>query len=375
MDPQKNKILILHSSAGHGHENAARAIEEACRSRDPRADIRCVDALEFAAPIYSKGYRETYFFLIDRLPAVWGFFYYLLDHPMTDAIVRPLRRLVNSVFGSGLEKFIVSERPSVIICTHFFPLEVAGRLKRSGKIDARLGVVVTDYLPHYFWVEGAADFYVAAIEETKIGLKERGVPESKVRVLGIPIESKFETLRPRAEAAAALGVQNDRFTALVTSGGAGIGPTSKITQELLLLPEPPQILAVCGNNRALFETLSALSRTDPRLKVFGFVKNMDTLMDASDVLIGKSGGLTLTECLSKKKPMIILRPIPGQETRNADCVKLYQAGLVAGSVSEAVTLVRSAMDDAALLARLTEGASRMARPRAARDIAEWIANE
>ena len=372
MDTQKSMILILHSSAGHGHKNAAKAVEEACRAKNPSADIRCVDALDYAAPVYSEGYRKTYLFLIDRLPALWGLFYYFLDHPMTDAMVRPLRRLVNSVFGSRLERFVVSENPSVIVCTHFFPLEVVGRLKRSGKIRSRLGVVVTDYLPHYFWVEGTADFYVAAIEETKTALKERGVPESKVRVLGIPIESKFEIRRSRAEASASLGVSKDRFTVLLTSGGAGIGLTGEIAKRLLAFAKPLQVLAICGNNQTLFENLSASAKTDDRLKVFGFVKNMDILMEASDIVIGKSGGLTLTESLSKKKPMIILRPVPGQETRNADCAKLYRAGLVASSVSEAVELVRRAMENATFLGGLTEGAARMSRPRAARDIAQWI---
>ena len=365
-------ILILHSSAGHGHKNAAKAVEEACRAKNPAADIRCVDALDYASPVYSEGYRRTYLFLIDRLPGLWGFFYYFLDHPVTDAMVRPLRRLVNSVFGSGLERYVVSERPSVIVCTHFFPLEVVGRLKRSGKIQSRLGVVVTDYLPHYFWVEDTADFYVAAIEETKAGLKERGVPEPKIRVLGIPIESKFEIRYPRAEAAAALGVSKDCFTVLLTSGGAGIGLTGEIAKRLLGLDKTLQVLAVCGNNGALFENLSAVAKSESRLRVFGFVKNMDLLMEASDIVIGKSGGLTLTESLSKKKPMVILRPVPGQETRNADCAKLYRAGLVASTVSEAVEFVRSAMGDAASLGGLIEGATRMARPRAARDIAEWI---
>lgn len=371
MDTQKKKILILHSSAGHGHENAAKAIEEACRLRDPEADVRCVDALDHTARIFSTGYRRTYLFLIDRLPTVWGFFYYLLDNAFLDMLVRPFRRMFNSFFGGGLERLIVSERPDVIVCTHFFPLEVAGWLKKKKKTGARLGVVVTDYLPHYFWAESSADFYAAAIQQTKDGLIKRGVPGSKIRVLGIPIESKFETKRSRQDAAAVLGVKSEFFTALLTSGGAGIGCTGEIAKRLLSLDAPLQILAVCGNNRLLFEELSVLGRTNSRLKVFSFVKNMEVLMEASDLVIGKSGGLTLTESLSKNKPMVILRPVAGQETRNAECVKLYRAGFVAHSVSEAVSLVLSAMGDRSLFEQLKDGVVRMTKPNAAKDIAVW----
>ena len=372
MDSKKN-VLILYGSAGHGHENAARAVDEACGILDPSAKPCLADALDYAEPFFASGYRKSYLFLIERLPWLWGFFYFLLDFRLSDALVRPVRRIVNFLFGKKLERLLVREQPSVIVCTHFFPLEVVGALKRQGRIRSTVVVVVTDYLPHYFWVEKNADFYAVALPETAEGLKIRGVPESKIRVLGIPIESKFETRRSRAEASAAVGVRGDIFTALVTSGGAGIGSGGRIVQSLLELGTSIQVLTVCGNNRALSERLVPLEISSAgRLKVFGFVKNMDVLMEASDVVIGKSGGLTLTESLSKGKPMIILSPVPGQETRNADCVRQYGAGLVASSTAEALRHTESVMKDASLLHRLSEAATGMARPRAAYDLARWV---
>ena len=367
------KILILYGSAGHGHENAARAVEEACRRAAPRAAVRLADALDFSVPFFARSYRRTYLFLIDRLPWIWGFFYFLFDFRLANWFVRRLRRIVNAVFGKGLERLLIEENPSVLVCTHFFPLEVAAALKKRGKIRSKLMIVVTDYLPHFFWVDDAADFYAVALPETAEGLKTRGVPEFKIRVLGIPIEAKFETRRRRADAASAAGVRSDVFTALLTSGGAGIGNGRRIAGCLLDIQKPVQLLTVCGNNRGLFEELSSLASCVPdRLKVFGFVKNMDVLMEASDLVIGKSGGLTLTECLAKNKPMIVIRPVPGQETRNARCAALYGAALVALSVRDAVRQTQNVMDDPTLLRRLTEGAAGMARPHAALDIAKWI---
>ena len=59
-------------------------------------------------------------------------------------------------------------------------------------------------------------------------------------------------------------------------------------------------------------------------KIFGFVNNIHELMDASDIVISKPGGLTASEVLAKAKPMIIIDPIPGQEQRN--CEYLLEAG-------------------------------------------------
>ena len=41
-------------------------------------------------------------------------------------------------------------------------------------------------------------------------------------------------------------------------------------------------------------------------------------MDASDCIISKPGGLTTSEALAKRLPMIIVNPIPGQEKRNTE---------------------------------------------------------
>lgn len=372
MDPQKN-TLILYGSAGHGHEKAARAVEEACRRARPDSRVLCVDALDYAVPFFAKSYRWFYFFLIDRIPWVWGFFYYFLDSRPANAFVVPLRRLVNSIFGRKLEEFLVSENPDVIVCTHFFPLEVAGRLKSRRRIRSHLMVVVTDYLPHYFWVEPHAEAYVGALPETAEDLNERGIPADRIRALGIPIEAKFETPRRREDAADILGIDSKAFTVLLTSGGAGIGKGRRIARYLLANEESVQVLAVCGNNRHSFEEMSAMREAaSGRLKIFGFVNNMDVLMDASDVVIGKSGGLTLTESLAKKKPMVVVRPVPGQETRNARCLVCRGAGLSASSVEDAAQKVHHIRENPAFLARLNEAAAAMARPSAARDIAQWI---
>ena len=38
----------------------------------------------------------------------------------------------------------------------------------------------------------------------------------------------------------------------------------------------------------------------------------------ADIIITKPGGMTVTECLALRKPLIIIKPIPGQEEGNAN---------------------------------------------------------
>ena len=50
----------------------------------------------------------------------------------------------------------------------------------------------------------------------------------------------------------------------------------------------------------------------------GFTTEMDELMTAADLFVGKPGGLTTSEVLAKGVPMVVINPIPGQEERNSD---------------------------------------------------------
>ena len=52
-------------------------------------------------------------------------------------------------------------------------------------------------------------------------------------------------------------------------------------------------------------------------------------MSVSHLIITKAGGLTVSEALTKQLPLLIYKPIPGQEEENAHFVKCNGAGLVA----------------------------------------------
>ena len=58
-------------------------------------------------------------------------------------------------------------------------------------------------------------------------------------------------------------------------------------------------------------------------------------MSAVDLVVTKPGGLSVSECLAKAKPMLLVSPIPGQEERNADYLLEAGAAIKAASCSSA----------------------------------------
>ena len=98
------------------------------------------------------------------------------------------------------------------------------------------------------------------------------------------------------------------------------------------------------------------------------VLNFDMRMSVSDILISKSGGLTATEALAERLPMIILSPIPGQESRNSDFLVSRGAAIKIKGLGELKKRVSGLVSDPAALEAIREAIGRIARPAAARDI-------
>jgi processive 1,2-diacylglycerol beta-glucosyltransferase len=92
---------------------------------------------------------------------------------------------------------------------------------------------------------------------------------------------------------------------------------------------------VCGQDKNLYKSLDNVveNARNPIVR-FGFVRNVDELMSAADIVITKAGGLTVSEALTKRLPIIIYKPIPGQEQENAAFLEKIGAGRTAHNQAE-----------------------------------------
>ena len=361
------KLLILYASAGHGHEKAAKAVAEVCRARGGFS-VDCHDLLKHTSFGFGEHYRGVYIFLIRTLPWLWGFAYYAADLPFVYALLRPLRRLNNHFFVSGVEKLILDSSADIIVSTHFMGCEVAAHLKKKGQLKARQITVVTDYLAHSFWVERETDLYCVGSEDTARDLERRGVPEAKIKVTGIPIESKFNAVPARADIRKSMGLDAGLFTILLTSGGAGVAMLESLV-DLLVIQEPPcQLLVVCGTNEIMRHRLHAKHRDRANVLLYGFVDNIHELMSAADLIVGKGGGLTITESLAMARPMLLIGAVPGQETRNVHVMVKKGVASHADSFLQLAGMINKYRNDTAFYAKALSVIEATRRPHAAESV-------
>src|SRR5207244_6498577 len=130
-----------------------------------------------------------------------------------------------------------------------------------------------------------------------------------------------------------------------------------------------QLVTIAGRNEKLREKLSRLPKpARHKAKVMGFTKEIDELMQAADLVVSKPGGLTTSETLARGAVMVIVNPIPGQETRNADFLLENGAAIKANNAATLSHKITALLADPKRLEMMRENVKRVARPRAAFDV-------
>ena len=108
------------------------------------------------------------------------------------------------------------------------------------------------------------------------------------------------------------------------------------------------------------------------MRVFGYTNEIDELMTVADLILGKSGGLTVSEALSKGLPFVIVNPIPGQEERNADHLLEEGAALRCNSWGALSYKIGLLLHDPVRLEQMRQSALKMSRPQAAETVAREL---
>lgn len=338
----QKKIMILTASTGGGHNKASRAIQDELNKLNIDSEI--VDCFKDIGTVgkaldimVSGGYEKS----ARYVPKVYGKAYEVADKK----IVRKTfdYNFITKYMEINILKKIESDNITHIIGTHPFPIIAVSKLKNKGKINLPIYSVITDYTIHLAHIAAEIDKYIVAHEDTKLMLENDGVKSEHIYPLGIPISMKEYS----DEDIISFKRENeidDKFTVLVVGGSFGAGDIKSVYKELLQIPNI-NILIICGRNKSLKEKLEYSTKNNDNVKIIGFTKEIEKYYQASDVIVTKPGGLTVTECMQKKLPMIIPFFIPGQEEGNKDFVVNNQIGVNTTRYYSVSLLVKTLMND------------------------------
>jgi processive 1,2-diacylglycerol beta-glucosyltransferase len=365
------RVLILSASAGNGHLSAARALEKEFVRQG--ACVCNVDALNYAPRIFRIWFRDGYETLVRLLPRLWGSIYRSSDRP---GPTYAFQTYLDAVCLKRLDRLIADERPDWIVCTQPLPQPRLAKLQAEHP-DVRVAVVVTDVYPHRMWLRGRPQRYFVPVERTRELIEcRRPGSGATTEVTGIPIDAMFASLPGQQDARRGLGRPQDERSVLLTSGGIGGGPIMQALEVLTRCGAADRVTVVCGRNRRAFAVCSdrvAALDCSADVEVVGHLppEVYALHLAAADLVVGKPGGLTMSECMAAGRPMVIYAPllIPGQEQANADYMCEAGFGVRASEPEELQKVVAELLKDRKGLEAMGLCARRHARPDAAQTIA------
>jgi processive 1,2-diacylglycerol beta-glucosyltransferase len=364
------RALILAASAGAGHLRAAAAVERAFIQLGAAKEVRNLDTLKYTSKLFQNLYSKAYLELVNRTPDVLGWLYDALDKPWKNEKRRlAFDRLNTRPFVRMLEDY----RPDIVVCTHFLPAEIISHLKKTDRLVTRQAIVITDFDIHAMWLCRHYEHYFVALDETRAHLAEVGIAADRITVTGIPIDPVFCQDKDKTAMRAKYGLERSLATILVSAGGFGVGPVEQLVRSLTRMRHACQIIAICGRNSQLKARMEALARdiaAPSRLRIHpvGYTTDMDEYMAASDLILGKPGGLTTSEALAKGLGLVIVNPIQGQEERNSDHLLEEGAAIRCNNLPILGWKIDRLLDEPGRLAKLQFNALRLGRPKAALDV-------
>jgi processive 1,2-diacylglycerol beta-glucosyltransferase len=363
------RILFLSVTAGQGHNQTAKGIMQRMSERGHTCKL--LDTFDYIEPVFGEAVDKGYRMTVAHTPKVFGKAFSMMEKAEQNI---PLTVKMNQKLSDHLSKelFDVYEsfRPNVVVSSHSCAAQISSSVYCMGVCAApRIGIV-TDYTLHPYWKGANLDALVTPSEQLTYYIAQAGMPERIIRPIGIPINPKFNRAIGKKEAREQAGLP-DLPTVLIMGGSMGHGDVTTTIERLDRLPIDFQMVVVCGSNEKLKNRLDALL-TVKRLTVLGFSTVVDVLMSAADLIVTKPGGLTVSEAIAKKLPMVLIDPIPGQEDRNMDFLTNHGMAMRTGKHLPVDVVVWQLLTSEARLQLMRAAQEAFGKPNATDDLQELI---
>ncbi len=367
------KILIPYATYGNGHKMVAMYLEKNFKKKNPDLIVETLDILDYATPFMrkvSKGIFEKTMFA--KNPILWDFIYRFYNHKWRSL---GMKSLCYHIFDKEkLRQKMQEFNPDVIISTHFFASMLVSRYKRHDLINSKLYTIITDYDLHEAWLKAneVEEALIVGNKEMKKELIKKGIDKNKIKVFGIPISDEFSFQNNPQVAKEKLKLDN-KITILFFGGGNNSNVSLPFFKAIVNYANFNIIFIAGKNNELKKKVQKIVTKTKAKnVKVYGFVDNVIDFMAASDVVVTKPGGLTVTECLFLQKPMILINKSAGQEKGNYKYLVNKKYALKAEHPKQIVKFLKTIETNPEILKRMSNNMKDENKKKAIDDIYNLI---
>lgn len=275
-------ILILTASFGMGHKSVSNALKEQIEAEYKHVKVNIADVLEIVNPKIKKVSSKIYSELTESYPSIYNKLYDVKAKNKNNII----DNMLSSLYYKRFYEYMETEKPKVIIST--FPLCscIVAKVKEEYNDDVILITVITDVVDSWEWIYEGTNKYLVPTEEIKYRLIAKGVNEDIILVTGIPVKREFLDKNIHFSA-------DNKDTVLIVL--SGIDSVSKELLKRLDEYTEYKIKIIAGRNEKLYRKLSDMAYSN--LEIYGFVNNLNEMMDEAVYIVTKPGGVTVFEAI------------------------------------------------------------------------------
>lgn len=333
-----NNILIISSEyTGLGHKSIAEALESEIKKRE-NINLHIVDGFKLG----HKGFTmlgKSYGTITKVSPKLWK--------SISDtAEKRPeiMDKIAQLHIEKKLLKVLSDVKPDAILTVHPDFNGSVLNILRKHHIKIPFATFIADLVCiHTLWADPRADLVICPTEEAKRKCIAYGVEERKIKVTGFPVRERF--LKDRGNDLHNKN-EGDSLRFLVMSGGEGVGNMSVISKELLDNFDC-QVDIIAGRNYRMKKRLqnTLYKGYGERVKVHGFVNNVEDLMAAADVLVTRGSPNSMMEAVACNTPMVITGTLIVQEEKNPEYAEKNNLAVVSMDVTKIRETVEQLLAD------------------------------
>ena len=366
-------LVLLSGPMGSGHVRAAEAIKACAAEEYPDLKVTHINIADYMSWLTRAIYDKYYISLLNTFPSAWRYVYKKTDAPPSTSKFNTFLKWIRRKSARKVIKRLKELNADYIICTHFLPAEFLNPIKRSGSLSIPVSTVITDFDLHWIYVKKHIDNFFVSNNEVAYRLAKRGIAKEKIHVTGIPIFPSFSKSYSKEKIRDEFWLKQNKITFLLMTGGAGVGSIDKTSDYLLSNSTSIQIIALAGKNKEILESLQKLVIKHPnRLLPVAFTNEMPKYLAASDIVVTKPGGISVSECLAMKKPLIIMNPIAGHEERNSDYLLEQSVALKAYDEASLIFKYKLFLEESERLDFMNAEVEKISKPRAGFDILKTV---
>ncbi|MEP6806828.1 MAG: glycosyltransferase [Flavobacterium sp.] len=345
------KILILTSTGGGGHIAVSNAIAEQLKdSYDIETAnvfkdlLRPLDPFSYLTFNRYSGEEVYNSFMPNKSFKILSFLYYVGAW-----FIQLQRKNIEAL----LHDYFVQSRPSLIISV--IPLINNIILDTAQKLNIPFILVPTDlnismYI-RYIKNPQYKNFKLCLpFDDQKImaPIKETHISQDQIAIVGAPLNTSFFEKKNKSFLKEKLNIPCDKPIIMLLMGAQGLEAIEKYTAKLITLEQPVHLIVCIGKNETSREVIKKLTLPPHiTLTIVGFTPLIADYMAVSDLLISKSGTLSVCEALYMNLPLLLdaTDTILPWEKFNHSFIKEHNFGDSITSYSMVIPLVSSLLEN------------------------------